>query len=220
MPFISANIFFYKLNREFPRVMRRLCAEAMSLVRVHEDEVIFTRGDSCSRMLFVESGVMMYEWKKMVSRGRQSGVRRKSMAVDDHADGVSVSSGGQRVEYREWLSEAVLWTEWENKGTLTAGLVGSLLALEVADFCHICISSRDARSRCTLYCRSFIDILDRMLQEADLSDIMQAGVYEMPLDMGHVSSVSSISSSDQDLGARLSLVNGSSRSNIGNSVSA
>merc|ERR1712232_572820 len=77
-PLLSAHTLFFDLQRELPRTLRRLCSDAMKQINVHEDALIFARGDACSRMLFICSGFVFYEWKKRHSR------KRRNSEVDTH----------------------------------------------------------------------------------------------------------------------------------------
>merc|ERR1711920_957674 len=107
-------------------------------------------GDACNRMLFVTSGWFIYTFKKP----------HEPVVQQD------------RLEKRDWLSEAALWVEWENKGTLTAGTMSSLLSLEVKSFINVVTLFRDARARMALYARTFLELLHR----GDPSDVMESAV--------------------------------------------
>jgi hypothetical protein len=216
-PLLSAHSLFFDLQRELPRTLRRLCTDAMKQINVHEDALIFGFGDACSRMFFICSGFVHYEWKKRHSRKHRSSVNSevgKAMTTTmlDHvfskrdSDGppectssqdsrrwmprLSETGGsstqasyapstvilGQKLEHREWLSEPALWIEWENKGTLTAGTVSSLLAIEVQDFIGVAGLFREARLRMVLYARAFMDLLHLC---PDLNDVMDSAVEYM-----------------------------------------
>lgn len=214
-PVITAHPLILDLSNEFPRVVMRLCSEAVRPVLALEEEVVFARGDSCMRMLFVERGILSYLHGSAIDdpkRKRNSNSntshpsgRRRSIPLMDMME-ISVENGssmpgsershessyesGFRRALRQllgvaekpsffsddeelvkggmWLSEAALWVQWDNHGTLMACTTGAMLELGVAEFIAVVTLFKDACARATLYSRAFSDELARLRHVSDI----------------------------------------------------
>jgi hypothetical protein len=71
-PVLAVHPLFADLKLEFPRMLRHVCADAVRPVPVQVDEVVFTRGDACTRVLFIESGSLNYEWNARMPKARRT----------------------------------------------------------------------------------------------------------------------------------------------------
>jgi len=178
-PVLDVHMLFSDFHQEFPRMLRRVCAEATKLVPVQADELVFARGDACARVFFVESGELTYEWapaSRSSQRSRRlsapvSGGSSPKQIVFHHTesserdneddDVVNLSAG-------HWLSEAALWIEWEHCGQLKAVSQSSFLTLEVPDFISVVTLFKEARVRCVLYARSFLSSLMDLPRQSDV----------------------------------------------------
>jgi hypothetical protein len=102
-PIMLKNHFFAEINSAYPRVMRTICTAATTYIPVALWEVVFDRGDACTRMLWVDQGVLMYsdgtdEW-----------------SPEHNSDTVP----GEALRKGTYVSEPALWIEWNNHGRFT-----------------------------------------------------------------------------------------------------
>jgi hypothetical protein len=171
-PWLMVNYLLRDFSAEFPRMMRRVCADATKMMIVHEDEVVFAKGDDCCRMLLVVSGMLVYEHRKPTARPSQRQLTPKSLKLD-----APLVEDQERVSAKQCVSEAALWIEWENRGELTGCKFGSLLAVDAHDFMSVVTLFKDARSRATLYARVFVE---KLRETAKWSDVMPPVKYYMP----------------------------------------
>jgi len=163
-PTLSRNGFFENLNMDFPRVVRHVCHKAVSVVTAHRWEVVFDKGDACSRMLFVDKGEIMYsegfiKWQP------------------DFRD-LDIGPPGEALRRGAWVSEAALWIEWRNQGKLTAAAHSSLLALESSDFAVVMQEYKDAYTRAVLYAGKFVQELMKLEKVSDMISTEKNNPYE------------------------------------------
>lgn len=219
-PIITAHPLLHDLSTEFPRVVTRLCSEAVRPVLVQEEEVVFARGDSCMRMLFVERGILSYLLGSVSNDvNRKQSVRGRRRSIADYVGGplspaspslpspsspeLDVGDARTAAEAKSqknkvgsvlrrvlapsleetpsffsdaeelvkggmWLSEAALWVQWDNHGTLMACTTGAMLELGVAEFLSVVTLSNDACARTVLYARCFFDHLAALERVSDI----------------------------------------------------
>merc|ERR1712151_465402 len=86
--------FFNECRVQGPQVLRRVCHNATSTLLLEKGDIAFSKGDAPSdpKMYFVCRGMLEY----------------------------STSCETVSVMERQWVAEAVLWTNWVHRGTLTA----------------------------------------------------------------------------------------------------
>jgi hypothetical protein len=111
--FLFWHPFFMDLCKDDVQVMKRLCHQAMSMLLMAASDSIFFKGEDPAdpKMYFVVAGNLEYT----DSYGATTEVREK-----------------------QWLCEAVLWTEWRHRGTLTAQSDVKLATLNADIFHKIC----------------------------------------------------------------------------------
>ncbi|CAK0898767.1 unnamed protein product [Prorocentrum cordatum] len=149
LPLLSSTRLFRTSGICNYRLLRRLCCDVLSGVCQKPGEVVFTCGDSCSRMLVVESGTGVYtpvqatrDSASMTSTIRSS----NSLTVLSE---VSVSGQKTQVQRGQCLCEASLWTWWTNRGELSAEGDCTMLAVDQEGFASV-VSSHESSYMATL----------------------------------------------------------------------
>lgn len=137
VPCFAHHDFFKIFVQIYPRLTRRICAQALSPNTPAPEELIFSAMETCLRMYFVVAGKLNYTI-----------IRRQSchtaMAVGSHV----VAAG-------EYLSEPCLWMHWQNKGDLVVGHFANLFVMNSEDFANLVTSHAPALASCTLYARRY-----------------------------------------------------------------
>mmetsp|Transcript_19487 Transcript_19487/g.52230 ORF Transcript_19487/g.52230 Transcript_19487/m.52230 type:complete len:804 (+) Transcript_19487:68-2479(+) len=176
-PTIAAHQFFCDLRSENPRVVTRLCHEAMQPVSSQGGEIVFHTGDACTRMLFVQIGSLKYIFRmhKQFCKTQEATIDfdgARSGATSPPHDGgpdarPSMLSGEPPDEPEEvpisggmWLSEAALWTVWEHCGELVAQSDAYLLSLDALEFARLLKEYECAHVHAALYARAFVHFLN------------------------------------------------------------
>jgi len=130
-PIMRKHPYFFSLQSLWPQTMRTMCHEAITQFNVAPGDVIFSTGDACSRMLFIDTGSLSY-W-----HGVTRAENRRSSKRSSNRSSVSVSSSTNEpvlLKKHRSVSEAALWVNWSNAGQLSALSEASLLAVHVDDF--------------------------------------------------------------------------------------
>eukprot|EP00747_Dinoflagellata_sp_TGD_P146046 gnl/TRDRNA2_/TRDRNA2_176643_c3_seq1.p1 gnl/TRDRNA2_/TRDRNA2_176643_c3~~gnl/TRDRNA2_/TRDRNA2_176643_c3_seq1.p1 ORF type:complete len:269 (-),score=48.10 gnl/TRDRNA2_/TRDRNA2_176643_c3_seq1:27-833(-) len=93
-PVLERHAFFLEYLNKGPQVMRRICHYGTSTQLFSHGEIVFSKGEAASQTYFVMKGSLEY----------------------------TPDGGGKPITIRHGqpLAEAVLWTGWHHKGTLTA----------------------------------------------------------------------------------------------------
>jgi hypothetical protein len=126
-PCLTKHQFFDMFSFTHHRVVWRLGQEALQELPVLVGDSVFTTGDPCFRMLFVRAGELRYHLRLVTDL-------RHSPSANSRDDGLLM---GQVVRPGSSLSEAALWTPWENHGELRPEADSSLLALVVNKFISV-----------------------------------------------------------------------------------
>jgi len=147
VPILSVHPFFSNLRDHKPRAIRRVCHEAMCDISAKKGENVFCRGDACTRMIFVLRMRLRYRQRNTCEELSTNNFQSEKDAGEDGAgvdgaekDGaekVDMDVGDQLVASGQWVSEAALWTPWENRGDLTVITEGRLLALSTTEFVEV-----------------------------------------------------------------------------------
>lgn len=162
-PTLSRNEFFYHLKEEYPRTLRHVCHKAVRAVPAHRWEVVFDKGDACSRMLFIDKGEMMYS---------ETNIHWKP----DFAD-LDNGPPGESLRRGAWVSEAALWIEWRNQGKLTAGCHSVLLSTEFEEFSGVMHEYKDAYVRAVTYAVKLIGELSKLEKLSDMISLTPAYLH-------------------------------------------
>lgn len=106
-PTLSVHPLFRRHQNECPEAARKLCHRGVSPITFSRGDVLFSAGElpATKVMLFLRSGRLAYQH---IFRGRED-----------------VVAG-------EWVSESVLWTDWQFYGSLQSMQESSLLAVDGA----------------------------------------------------------------------------------------
>jgi len=142
------------------RIIRSLCHNVVSDVLALKNEIVFATGDTCSRMLFVNSGSLNYQYEGLK---KQSGSLQQSQTEGNFWDAYIIAKEMQT----EWslakgdnLCEGVLWTnKWVNHGELTAHFDSVMLAVDAEAFRDTICNRRDATALGVILARNFADFL-------------------------------------------------------------
>jgi len=94
-PLLTCHPFFKHISVEIPAMMFRLCHTALRTASYAIDDKPFLAGDEGTSMYFFKHGLFEYK------------------LVDGHILDTPLGP-------KTWASEAVLWTVWRHRGTLTA----------------------------------------------------------------------------------------------------
>lgn len=143
-PVMKAHPFFNDYISDGPQVMRRVCHYGMSTFLLSSGDVVFTRGESPSepKMYFVPKGSLEYN-----SRGEVT-----------------------TLDKNMWIAEAVLWTQWTYKGTLTANNDVKLAVLHAKTFQDIVDRFKETVGMDPkVYAAEFVDHLNAVEKVTDLT---------------------------------------------------
>jgi hypothetical protein len=159
-PLLNRNSFFHGFNREYPRIMRMVCFSAIQFMPVARWEVVFEKGDICSRMLFVDAGVMIY-----LSGPELENSEDEPNAMVEVADGI-----GDVLRKGMFISEPALWCEWQNQGRLAATRHCTLLSVDADKFADQICKHKDAQAWSVMYAKHLVQELREL---ATLSDLVK-----------------------------------------------
>eukprot|EP00933_Yihiella_yeosuensis_P041049 TRINITY_DN35495_c0_g1_i1.p1 TRINITY_DN35495_c0_g1~~TRINITY_DN35495_c0_g1_i1.p1 ORF type:complete len:820 (-),score=120.67 TRINITY_DN35495_c0_g1_i1:80-2539(-) len=144
---LTMHPLFQDLVSEDSQVIRRICHQAMSMILLASGDIIFSRGEEPAepKMYFIVSGKLDY--------------------LDSYGETAVV-------EERQWLCEAVLWTHWRHRGTLTATSDVKMAMLDADMFHTICRRLiKEKKPDCQTivsYATSFLEELNKEPYPMDL----------------------------------------------------
>lgn len=138
--------FFLELLQENSPLMRPICHRAMSMLLLSSTDIIFNLGEEPAepKMYVVVSGTLEY--------------------TDSYGEVTSVGE-------KRYLAEAVLWTNWKHRGTLTAVSDVKLAMLDAQGFFDLCqrfMRRSEAALKILGYATQFIDELNKSEFKNDL----------------------------------------------------
>jgi hypothetical protein len=156
-PVLMKHPLFCSIASASHAAVRHLCRAAVRPVSATRGEVVFEKGDACSRMLLVYDGSLVY--------GQPCS--REEIVIDDECDsGAGAGAGPDRqlppvrsaevLEHGKWVSEASLFVLWINRGRLVAECLSYMYALEVTEFASVLGKHLDAYASVVLYAREFV----------------------------------------------------------------
>jgi len=183
----SRHVLFQFLDTRNTQFIRQMCTEAISHKTCRAGEVIFSEGNACKHVRFVREGGLKYLHTTMGVRisGDADSLPQEQPAAAarvEHSMRVSASlSGGTaflrgstenlNVEERaetldagRYISEACLWTLWQNCGFCVSSEAGLLLLLNADDFQQVIVQHPEVHWISVLYARQFILKLNRTPQ--------------------------------------------------------
>jgi len=166
-PVLNNHPFFGVFREKFPRAVRRMAHEAVFSVAPSPNEEVFVEGDACTQMYFVVNGHLRYIHKPNMVVGRVRNGHAICWEEEEYDDGGTTTEyGGHacqpvRVGRGDWVSEPVLWTEWEHCGDLTGLDDSTLLAMEAGAFATAVKAFPTAQATASFYARKFVAALDQ-----------------------------------------------------------
>lgn len=152
MPLLVGNPFVQEIQEHCPRVMRRMCYEVAQVEVSVRWGVIFNKGDSCSRAIFIMEGTCKYD--QHTESGEERFMFWASESKSTHGD-LDTVLPRRTLSKGAWACEAALWIEWFNQGNLVADSYTFLLTFDVADLARLLRLFKDAYVRTVLYARNF-----------------------------------------------------------------
>ncbi|CAK0863693.1 unnamed protein product [Prorocentrum cordatum] len=172
------------------RLLKTLCCDAVSGLFWKPGELMFTTGDSCTRMLVAESGSSVYI--PGGCRVDSNGISLPSSIRTGASTRISeLSAGTQRIVVRreQCLCEASLWTRWTNRGELSAEGDCTMLAVNQADFASIVSNYEFVYAAALKYASCYLLWLNDRSAEQGVSDMMDPPRHlleyaEAPIDTG------------------------------------
>jgi hypothetical protein len=149
---------------------RHLCHAAIRPISAAKGEIVFEKGDACTRMLLVYEGNLTYGEPIVKDL---STVQSTSDDLDDYpVRNISASSAEIKsaldVRQGELVSEASLFVNWINKGRLYAETLSYMFSLEVTEFAQAVARFPDAYASVVLYGRTFAEQLSVTTAPSDL----------------------------------------------------
>ncbi|CAK0899585.1 unnamed protein product [Prorocentrum cordatum] len=156
------------------RFLRQLCCRAISGVSLISGELVFSLGDSCKRMLVVESGIGVYV--KLRRSCEHYSLRGKTLTKyhrTSYQRTESEEEAEQVVRQRgQHISEAALWARWTNHGELFSEGVCTMLILDSSDFASVVSEYEFTRISALKYACCFVSWLNDRAREYLQSDVM------------------------------------------------
>mmetsp|Transcript_70361 Transcript_70361/g.222284 ORF Transcript_70361/g.222284 Transcript_70361/m.222284 type:complete len:366 (-) Transcript_70361:241-1338(-) len=160
-PFLIEHPFFRYLDTNMSVVMHRLCHMCLKPQSHAEGEVVFSAGEKATRMYFI--------------KGNSTGTSLSTVIEYTSVDGVKLHPPPMK---GEWLSEAVLWTDWRHQGKLHSISTNDLIAVEPAPFSDVmCVHPRPwyfAKS----YAANFLKFLNGLDEHEAIDIIRDDGFYK------------------------------------------
>lgn len=164
-PIIANHSFLQSLGMRFAAFQHDLCLKGFTDWNVSNQEILFSPGPKCENMLFVAYGTVGYMCKAGISSGGfavqpvPSAVSRKTRACTSTL-------------YRgDSLCEACIWTAWHYLGTATADSQSALLCLSLESLKSIVSVHKEAASELVVYARVFVNKLNDVDEDKDLTDL-------------------------------------------------
>jgi len=122
-PNLTGHPFFHLLDCRMKCVMHRLCHMCLKPQSHAENEVVFSAGEKATRMLFIQE-----------STGGVS---------DGHLEYTTAFGEKLFPSNGDWVSEAVLWTDWRHRGELMSITTNDLIGVDPNLFMEVmCIHPR------------------------------------------------------------------------------
>jgi len=156
-PALMKHSLFCSIASVSRAAIRHLCRTAVRPVSAARGEVVFEKGDACSRMLLVYEGSLMY--------GQPWG-STEELEADDEGDSASADGlpqqrlppvrSAEMLEPGTWVSEPALFVSWVNQGKLVSDSLSYMYSLEVTEFAQVLVKHLDAYANVVLYARKFV----------------------------------------------------------------
>lgn len=147
-PIIDGHPVFRSMRLEKTRFFERICCDLLKVRMNATDASIFNYGEVCNRMMFVQSGELLYNRYSMclMVLGQKAAIsettRFKLSAEEEHVKvhinararvpttATKCSAGVFRLLPSSSICEPVLWSYWLHCGDCTATIGGGILELD------------------------------------------------------------------------------------------
>jgi len=167
-PTVSGHCLFRCMNHVKAPCIKHLLRDAVQPLTVVNREVVFDKGDACTRMFFLHKGMMLY--------GEPSNSDTNS--PDISADLLCLPRA--EVKPGMWLSEAAIWTSWTNRGRCVADEFSVLFALEAKQVFEVIRHHPDVYGIAVAHGQCFLQQLAK-LDPFEVSDLLDFEInIELP----------------------------------------
>eukprot|EP00927_Polykrikos_kofoidii_P071413 TRINITY_DN6767_c0_g1_i1.p1 TRINITY_DN6767_c0_g1~~TRINITY_DN6767_c0_g1_i1.p1 ORF type:complete len:768 (-),score=66.67 TRINITY_DN6767_c0_g1_i1:13-2268(-) len=168
----SPALFWHALFKNMlymcPKGVHSVCTRSASVVWAADCELVFGKGEACTRMLFVEDGELKY-----------STCPRFRILMSIWAGDVRGLSIENRIRFKDqicgdgvkggmWLSEMALWVDWETRGELISLSAVKFVSVNVVDFIITTTGLKELRSLCAVYGRQVVRAVGSVTNLNDL----------------------------------------------------
>lgn len=154
-PLLECHPFFTYISEEIPALMFKLCYTCLSTAAYAESDNVFSAGNEGVSMYFLRLGQFEYT----LADGHKL----------DHPLGP-----------KTWASEAVLWTTWRHRGTLTANVPGEGMIVNPDKFIEVFAMHPRPWHLGQHYGAHFVEYMNDEYYDRKLSDIIfDEGVFTM-----------------------------------------
>jgi len=182
VPLLSCSCFFRGLSEDNHRLISLIAFEVVDSVAYEKDDQIFLEGDTCVRMLVVESGAQcytaQYEYDHGLSFTAENDVRfgqATKLGKFDEETGVRFRE--KHLERGQVISAPVLWvSKWVHLGDLEAYTDCTLLKVECEKFCATISLSEANLFRLTNYAKHYVAALNNTSKMKSLSDLVDLDI--------------------------------------------
>ncbi|CAK0884363.1 unnamed protein product [Prorocentrum cordatum] len=172
MPLLRLVPLFRREGLSNHRLLRELCCKAISGISLVSGELVFGLGDSCKRMIVVESGSGVY----MKLNGSSLCVHAFGKTLTNYVREEAEESDVKHVvrQRGQHVSEAALWTQWVNRGEFFSEGDCTMLVLDHGGFASIVSAYESARIFALKYASCFVAWLNDVAGTSVASDVMEA----------------------------------------------
>jgi hypothetical protein len=164
-PILLKRSLFITISNASLSGYRHLCHAAVRPISAAKGEIVFEKGNACTRMLLVYEGSLSYG--EPVIKDRSISDDEDDYPVRNISASTPVKSSHE-IRQGDLISEASLFTNWINKGRLHADSLSYMFSLEVSEFAQAVVRFPDAYASVVLYARAFADQLSLEATPSDL----------------------------------------------------
>lgn len=164
-PIVEHHDYFFLLGYRCPRVLRQLCHDAMDEDICQPQQLVFSAGDICPDMYFVEKGELQYLKAEVTHFGTVTVDRTNSRLSKLSLSSTDVVEG---LERKSSICEPALWLTWSYQGSLMSVTPAHVLTINAEKFGQVIKQFHFAHVNSARYAQTF---LARMLHLGQYSDM-------------------------------------------------
>eukprot|EP00927_Polykrikos_kofoidii_P079511 TRINITY_DN7628_c0_g2_i1.p1 TRINITY_DN7628_c0_g2~~TRINITY_DN7628_c0_g2_i1.p1 ORF type:complete len:688 (-),score=70.08 TRINITY_DN7628_c0_g2_i1:38-2101(-) len=180
-PLIFKHPLFAIIHGSSKIAFRSICHQATKVMRCLAKEIVFEKGETCERVLFVEKGNLCYCTRRTVRTLMNQWVEERGKTTNRYPSLARMGSPEIRDMFIEeaglsgvdvcrgmWLSELALWMHWRTRGELFCSTNAELVSVGVEEV--LCVISRylEVFNQAVVYARE----VARVVSTNSLSDLM------------------------------------------------